>query len=266
MKSINNINSNIIKKLRERTGLGILQCKNALIKSNGNINIAIINMKKSGKIKSIKNSNNTSNGVIITKIKNNTAIILEINSQTDFVAKNKKFIDFSNEVASTTLSKNIVHLDDLNYIFEKKINLLISQFNEYINIKRLKILKGNELGTYLHNSRIGVVVSMENSNQEIRKKISMHIAASNPQYLSPKDIPNIFLEKEKKIQLDIAYKISQNIELCKKISSGRIKKFINEISLIKQKFIFNLNISVEEFLKENNTNVIHFIRFELGMI
>lgn len=263
----NKIKISLIKKLREITQVGLLECKNALISSAGNIKLAIENIRKSGKkISDFKSLNSTQEGIISTHIvKNKCALIIEINCQTDFVAKTIFFKNFAKKIILDAANSNEYNINNIRSKFENEKKDLIFKLGENININRFDYIKGKELGCYVHNNmKIGVIISVKNMNKDLIKKIAMHIAASKPEYIYPKDISEKRINDEKEIQLAIAMKINKNKEIVNKIVQGRIKKFMNKISLIHQKFIFDTQKTIQEILENNKSKVISFIRFEIG--
>ncbi|MXP67216.1 translation elongation factor Ts [Pantoea sp. Aalb] len=255
----------LVKKLRERTSAGIMDCKKALIESNGDIKLAIDKMRKSGAIKAAKKLGNiTANGIIKTKIANGYAVILEINCQTDFVLKDNSFKAFIDRVLNVAVHQKISDIEYLKSYFEEEHIALVAKISENINIRRIAILEGIELNSYEHGTRIGVLVSTKNANKELSKQIAMHIAASKPEFIKPEDVSNEVLEKEYQVQLDIAMQSGKNKKIAEKMVEGRMKKFIGEVSLKGQIFVINPSKTVGQALEEKNADVLNFIRFEIG--
>ncbi|AZP36171.1 Elongation factor Ts [Candidatus Annandia adelgestsuga] len=261
----NNLNINLIKELRNKTNAKIIDCKKALIKSNGDIQKAIYIMRKEGLINIYKKlTNKTINGLILIKLKKKLGIMIEINCETDFVSKNNLFIKFCKKVINTIFEKNIYDINIIKKKFKKNVERLIYTFGENIRINRLGVLKDDYVDFYLHDKRIGVLVSSYNIPKLILKNIAMHIAASKPEYINIKDIPLNVINNEKKIQLEILNKSKKNKIFFEKIIKGRIKKFISNIVLLEQDFIFETSKKVKEILKDYNSVIKNFIRFELG--
>ncbi|MXP51172.1 translation elongation factor Ts [Pantoea sp. SoEX] len=255
----------LIKKLREYTGAGIMECKKTLIEVNGDINLAIEHMRKSSAIKALKKVNNVAiNGIIRVKIFNNYGIILELNCETDFVTKNNCFVNFADKLINRISLDPAIDLVSLKKQFEQERVSLVSKIGENIQINRLGILEGEKLGMYMHRDRIGVLVSGININEILIRKIAMHIAASQPVFVKPEDIPNNILEKEREIQMAIAIKSTKSKKIAEKIIEGRMRKFENDISLTGQTFVMDSNKTVNEILQEQNARIIEFIRFEVG--
>lgn len=259
----------LIKELRSITGAGFINCKKALIESKNDIKLAILNMRKSGQINAIKKFHNkTKNGIIITHKKNKDIAMIELNCQTDFVSQNKIFKDFGKEIASYVVKNKIINIKDVKKIFEEQKNVLICKFNENININRIVYFSTQQqIGSYIHNNmKIGVIVKIQQKevNEYLIKQIAMHIAASNPECIFPEEINNEKILKEKQIYLDKALKLGKSNFIANKIAEGQIKKFKNSISLINQPFIFDTKKIVADVLKENNSIVKFFVRFEIG--
>ncbi|UDG81556.1 Elongation factor Ts [Candidatus Profftia lariciata] len=259
------VTSTLIKELRQRTSAGMMDCKKALIQAQGDIELAIENMRKSGSIKAAKKANNiTTEGIIQTKIVDNYGVILEVNCQTDFVAKDNYFKAFSEKILNTAITENINNIDMLKIRFEEERISLVVKMGENINIRRFFILTGDILTSYLHGSRIGVLIATKGSDKQFAKQLAMHIAASNPEFIKPEDISTKLLEKEYQVQMDIAMNSGKTAAIAQIIVRGRMKKFTNSISLICQDFVMDPNKTVGQLLKEYNTVVTDFIRFEVG--
>ncbi|URJ30805.1 translation elongation factor Ts [Candidatus Blochmannia vicinus (nom. nud.)] len=267
-KKLININNDLIKELRKRTSIGVVECKQALIKANGNIELAIDNMRKSGLKTAYKKSGRaTSSGLIAVEITSNKqyGIMIEINCETDFVAKDSTFQEFAKTVRITALNEKINNIDVLKTRFEEQRSNIISQVGENINIRRFIVLMGNFLGCYVHGSKIGVIVNVSGDvTADLVKHIAMHIAAKNPKYINVDDIPKDAMIREYRIQMDIAVKSGKSYKIAEKITEGRMNKFLNDIVLIKQNFIMDDNKTIEQLLTEYHIRINNFVRFELG--
>ncbi|MCW5197754.1 translation elongation factor Ts [Buchnera aphidicola] len=259
------ISSYLIKKLRLMTGSGILDCKKALLDTQGDIERAIDYLRKQGKSKALRKiSRKTLQGSIFNKIKKNIGVMLEINCETDFVSKDKKFIDFGNKIVKYGLEKKIKDLNVIQKKFDSDRINLISILGENVKISKYSILIGNFIYNYLHHSRIGVLIQTNSINYSIIKYIAMHIAASKPLYLNPESIPHEVISREENIQLDMSLQTGKSNFISKKIVSGRMKKFFSEISLTKQPFVLDPKKTVEQYLLKHNILLKNFIRFEVG--
>lgn len=245
----------IIKKIRKITNISILLCKKALEKNNFNIKKTLLYLKNIN----IKRKNIPKEGIIINKIKNNKAIMIKINCETDFTSRNKEFELFCKKILNFCFKKKNISLKDINKNFYLKKKYLISKFKENIIIKKICILKNKNLYNYLHNKRIGTILKYKNYSNKNKlkkiKKISMHITAMNPKYINLKEIKKKTINKEKK-------KISILIKNKNKLNKKLLEKLKNKC-LLNQKFIFNNKLSIKEYLKKNKIKIKKFYRFEI---
>ncbi|XOV79132.1 MAG: translation elongation factor Ts [Aestuariibacter sp.] len=261
----------LVKELRERTGAGMLDCKKALQETDGDIEAAIENMRKSGQAKAAKKAGRiAAEGVILTTVENGTATMMELNCETDFVARDASFLDFGKKVVSLAAANKTNDVDTLNALEIDGVAVatvretLVAKIGENINIRRVISVPGDNLGTYVHGGRIGVVAILQGGNEELAKDVAMHVAASSPQFVKPEDVPAEVVEKEKAIQVDIAMQSGKPAEIAEKMVMGRMKKFTGEISLTGQPFVKDPGMTVGQLLKDNSADVINFVRFEVG--
>ncbi|UJX24516.1 translation elongation factor Ts [Pseudoalteromonas sp. CF6-2] len=253
----------LVKELRERTGAGMMDCKKALTETNGDIELAIENMRKSGAAKAAKKAGNiAAEGTILIKEGNGFAALLEVNCQTDFVAKDGNFLGFANQVLDAA-AESKADIDALKAQFEETRVALVAKIGENINVRRVEYIDGDKLSSYRHGDRIGVVVVGE-ADEETLKQVAMHVAASKPEFVNPEDVPADVVEKEKAVQIDIAMNEGKPAEIAEKMVVGRMKKFTGEISLTGQAFIMEPKKTVGEILKEKGATVSNFIRLEVG--
>ncbi|MEJ2766641.1 translation elongation factor Ts [Photobacterium sp. MCCC 1A19761] len=253
----------LVKELRERTGAGMMECKKALVEANADIELAIENMRKSGAAKAAKKAGNlAAEGAIIIKEGEGVAALLEVNCQTDFVAKDGNFLAFANEVAEAAVA-NKSDVATLQADFEEKRVALVAKIGENISIRRVEYIQGENIASYRHGDRIGVVVA-GNGDAETLKHIAMHVAASRPEYVNPEDVPADVVAKEREVQVQIAMNEGKPQEIAEKMVEGRMKKFTGEVSLTGQPFIMEPKKSVGEFLKEKGATVSSFVRLEVG--
>ncbi|MDG1732141.1 MAG: translation elongation factor Ts [Thalassotalea sp.] len=259
-----------VKELRDRTGAGMMDCKKALQETDGDIELAIDNMRKSGQAKAAKKAGNiAAEGAIIIKENNGVAALVEVNCQTDFVAKDGNFLAFANEVAEAAANAN-VSIEELQAQFEEKRIALVTKIGENINVRRVSYVDG-AAASYIHGGNIGVVVA-GTGDAESLKHIAMHVAASKPEYINAEDVSAEVIAKETEIQLEILKaenealdeKKKKPIELLEKIIIGRMKKFTGEISLTGQAFIMEPKKTVGAILKEKGLTVSAFVRLEVG--
>ncbi|MEF1289626.1 translation elongation factor Ts [Vibrio sp. M260118] len=253
----------LVKELRERTGAGMMECKKALVEANADIELAIENMRKSGAAKAAKKAGNVAaEGAIIIKEENGTAVLLEVNCQTDFVAKDGNFTAFAEKVAVDALASK-ASVEELVAKFEEERVALVAKIGENINIRRVQYVEGTAIASYRHGEKIGVVVAGE-GDAETLKHVAMHVAASKPEYVNPEDVPADVVAKEKEVQVEIAMNEGKPAEIAEKMVVGRMKKFTGEISLTGQAFIMEPKKSVGEMLKEKGASVATFVRLEVG--
>lgn len=253
----------LVKELRERTGAGMMECKKALVETNGDIELAIENMRKSGAAKAAKKAGNVAaEGAIIIKEENGVAVLLEVNCQTDFVAKDASFTAFAEEVAADALATKAT-AEELQAKFEETRVALVAKIGENINIRRVQYVEGEAISTYRHGEKIGVVVA-GSGDTETLKHVAMHVAASRPEFVNPEDVPADVVEKEKAVQVEIAMNEGKPAEIAEKMVVGRMKKFTGEISLTGQAFVMEPKKSVGEILKERGAAVTNFVRLEVG--
>ncbi|MCL1036363.1 translation elongation factor Ts [Shewanella submarina] len=257
------ITAALVKELRDRTGAGMMDCKKALTETNGDIELAIENMRKSGAAKAAKKAGNiAAEGTILIKEGEGFAALIEVNCQTDFVAKDSNFLAFANEVLAVAAASKVT-IDDLKAQFEEARVALVAKIGENINVRRVEYIDGSNLATYRHGDRIGVVVTGE-ADEETLKHLAMHVAASKPEFVTPDDVPAEVVAKEREVQVEIAMNEGKPKEIAEKMVEGRMKKFTGEVSLTGQPFIMEPKKTVGEFLKEKGATVSNFIRLEVG--
>jgi elongation factor Ts len=260
-----------VKELRDRTAAGMMDCKKALVEADGDIELAIENMRKSGAIKAAKKAGRVAaEGVILAKTAGNVALIAEVNCETDFVAMDKSFLAFANKVAEIALANKIDSVEALSAAayddttVEDARATLVAKIGENISIRRLQIVEGENLGAYVHSGKIGVVSVLKGGDADLAKDIAMHVAASAPQFVKPEDVPAEVVAKEKEIQLQIAIDSGKPAEIAEKMVAGRMAKFTGEVSLTGQAFVKDPSMKVAKLLKDAGADVESFIRLEVG--
>ncbi|RIY33427.1 translation elongation factor Ts [Psittacicella hinzii] len=265
------ITASLVKELRERTGAGIMDCKKALVETNGDIEAAIENMRKSGQAKAAKKASRVAaEGVVLTRITadNTKAFAVELNCETDFVAKDASFTKFAQDVADYALANNVVDTAALQAHFEEERANLVAKIGENITIRRVVVIEGTFIGGYTHGTKIATLVAVNPASADVAKKLGMHIASSRPEYAREEDIPADVLERELEVQKGIANedpsfaKKPANIQ--EQMINGRMAKFKASIALVSQPFVMDPSISVADFLKAENVAVEKFIRVEVG--
>ncbi len=266
------ISAKLVKELRDRTGLGMMECKKALEEASGDIELAIDNLRKSGQAKAAKKAGNiAADGAIIIAQTAGKALLLEVNCQTDFVAKDENFTAFANKVAQIALDNNttdVAALSALNYedgvsVEEARV-ALVQKIGENIQIRRAEIIEGATLATYRHGIRIGVVVSYEGGNEEVGKAVAMQVAAFNPISVNEDSMPADVLAREKDIIEVKAKESGKPEDVVEKMITGGLQKYLNEVTLVNQPYVMNNEQKVGDVLKAEGATVLGFRRFEVG--
>ncbi|WP_119329331.1 translation elongation factor Ts [Cysteiniphilum halobium] len=266
------ISAQLVKELRERTGAGMMECKKALTQTDGDIEKAVEEMRKSGAAKADKKASRVAaEGVIVMSQSANKAVIVEINSETDFVARDENFKKFADAVVTAVASSNANTLEEVLALtlasgesIEEARKNLIAKIGENINVRRVNALQGETVGIYSHGGRIGVIVAMNGGDETLAKDVAMHIAASNPIVVSQDQVPEDIVAKEKEIFIAQARESGKPDDIIEKMITGRIRKFLDEQSLVGQPFVKNPDQKVSDLLKANNASVTGFIRFGVG--
>ncbi len=269
------ITAAMVKELRERTGAGMMDCKKALTEADGDMEAAIEAMRKSGAAKAVKKAGRiAAEGLVVIAASDDgkTAAIVEVNSETDFVAKDENFVNFANAVADTVLSSGVTDVAELantpmasGDTVEAAREALVAKIGENIQVRRADLIKTDDrLGSYRHGSRIGVITELKGGDEALGKDISMHIAASRPVCVDESGVPADMLEKEKEIFTAQALESGKPPEIVEKMIGGRMKKFLKEITLLGQPFVKDPDQTIEKLLKANDAEVIRFVRFEVG--
>ena len=263
------ISASLVKELRERTGIGMMDCKQALVTAKGDISLAIEELRKSSGIKASKKAGRSAaDGVIRVEINNSKAFMVEINCETDFVVKDESFLEFSDEVLNTLSSGNFHEVEQLmKGDLQDKREKLIQKLGENIVVRRMfqSDDSADHTGVYLHsNKKIACVTSLRGGNDEAAKNIAMHIAATDPLAISPNDIPVEILEKEKEIFEAQSADSGKPKDIVVKMVEGKVKKFLSEVSLTEQDFVKDPGVKIKSLLDKNNAQVIQFKRFEVG--
>ena len=267
-----NISAALVKELRERTGAGMMDCKKALTEADGDIELAIENMRKSGQAKAAKKAGRiAAEGVILARAEGNTAVMIELNCETDFVGKDASFRAFGEQVLALAVANKISDLEALKPAamengdsVEVSLNNLIAKLGENMNLRRMIVVEGDNLGTYIHGGRIGVITKLVGGTTDLAKDLAMHVAANSPQFVKPEDVSAEVVAKEREIQIDIAINSGKPKDIAEKMVEGRMKKFTGEISLTGQMFVKDPSISVADLLKKEGADVLEFVRFEVG--
>lgn len=265
------VTASLVKELRERTGLGMMECKKALQEADADIELAIDNLRKSGQAKAAKKAGNiAAEGAIILASDGTAAIALEVNCQTDFVARDASFTAFANKVASIALAARETNAEKIAALafdgmsVEEARVLLVQKLGENIQVRRAQIVEGEALATYVHGLKIGVIVAFNKADDEISKQVAMHVAASNPLVVNAEDIPVEVLAKEQEIAAAKAAESGKPANIVEKMVEGTLKKFKSEVSLTEQAFVIDPDQKVGAVLAKAGLAVTRFIRLEVG--
>ena len=270
------ITASLVKELRERTGAGMMDCKKALTQTDGDIDAAIDYLRENGIAKAAKKADRiAAEGLSYIEVKGNKAVILEINSETDFVAKNEKFVALVKNVAEAILAAEPATLEEALQVeaqggtVEAVINEGIATIGEKLSLRRFEVVTKSDadaFGAYSHmGGRIGVLTLVEGStDEEAAKDVAMHIAALAPKYLDESEVPADVLEHEKKVLTEQALNEGKPANIVEKMIVGRINKFLEEITVVNQKFVKDDSFTVEKFVASKGGKLAKFVRYEVG--
>jgi len=267
----------MVKELRERTGAGMMECKKALVESNGDIEAAIEAMRKSGQAKAAKKAGRTAaEGVVLIEVSPDSkkAAMVEVNCETDFVAKDENFTSFAQAVAERVLNSDVADVESLmamplhegeDTTIEEARQALVAKIGENMSVRRFtRMDSSGSISSYRHGDRIGVLVDMEGGDDALGKDIAMHIAASKPVCVSEEQVPADLLAKERDIFTAQAKESGKPDNIIEKMIEGRIRKYLAEITLVGQPFVKDPDITVGKLLAQKNAKVTAFERFEVG--
>ena len=268
------VTASMVKELRERTGAGMMECKKALVESNGDMEAALELLRMTGLAKADKKASRVAaeGKVILASSDDNTeAVMVEINSETDFAAKDGNFLTYANTVANQALALATTDVETLmasevsGASLEIARQALISKIGENIQVRRInRMTSTDSIGAYVHGGRIGVLVEVEGGNNEVAHDVALHIAAMNPAYIDVDDVPADVLEKEKRFLISQAEDSGKPAEIIEKMVEGRMRKHLSTITLLGQDFVKDGDITVGKLLKQNGATVKGFTRLEVG--
>lgn len=270
------VSAALVKELRERTGAGMMDCKKALDDTQGDLDAAIEFLRVKGMAGADKKAGRVAaEGVIAIAISDDkkSAAIAEVNCETDFVAKGDEFQGFANEVARIALANQMVSIEDLGNqmmasgkTVDETRRALVAKIGENMQVRRIELVAtdSGEIGSYQHGEKIGVVVAMNQGNDGLIRDVAMHVAATKPQAISADDLDQTVVQKERDILTDQAKESGKPMEIIEKMIEGRIRKFLQEITLLGQPFVKDPDQTVEALLKQSNATVTRFIRLEVG--
>ena len=261
------ISASMVKELRERTGLGMMECKKALVEADGSLELAIENLRKSSGMKAAKKAGRVAaDGVVRVAVNGSQGTLLEVNSETDFVARDDNFSAFADKVIAKA---SLAASTDVDTLMEGELedarSALVQKIGENITVRRIEKISASVVGVYVHsNEKIGVMIGLDGGSQELAKDIAMHVAASNPMVVNPDDVDSGIIEKEKEIFAAQAESSGKPAEIIEKMVGGRIRKFLAEISLVEQPFVKDPDQTVGQLVEAAGARVTGMVRFEVG--
>ena len=269
------ITAAMVKELRDATGAGMMDCKKALVAADGNMQAAIDAMRQSGAAKAAKKAGRTAaEGIITVAQAGKKVVLVEVNSETDFCAKNAEFVTFAQKVADTALANNISDVEVLKntqldgQTVAEGLTALVAKIGENLQLRRVALVEAKDdetIGLYVHsNKRIGVAVVLKGGDETIAKHVAMHVCASKPDFVHPEDVSAEVVEHERQVQIEIAMKSGKPQAIAEKMVEGRMKKFTGEVSLTGQPFVMNPEITVGQMLKEAKADAVSVVRYEVG--
>jgi len=270
-----NITAESVKQLRERTSAGMMECKKALVEANGDLDVAAEIMRKAGLTKADKKASRVAaEGRIVYagSADGRSGVMVEVNCETDFVAREADFVAFSDEVAQVALTSHAADVESLlaaegadGASLDERRRVLVAKIGENLSVRRLvRVTAPSALGAYLHGTRIGALVSLEGGDETLAKDLAMHVAAINPQYLDSTSVDPAQLAKEREILIAQASGEGKPAAIIEKMVEGRVRKFLAEITLVGQPFVKDPDITVEKLLAKASARVVEFARFEVG--
>jgi elongation factor Ts len=267
------ISASMVKELRERTGAGMMECKRALVEVDGDMDQAVEQLRTSGKAKADKKAARiAADGRVVVASNGSHATLLEVNSETDFVAKDENFVAFVDAVAQRALAGNFADVNALNSAklkdgrtVEAARTDLIAKVGEKISVRRLQQIESDDqLGSYTHVARIGAIVAMSGGDADLARDVAMHITATNPVCIDESGVPVDTLERERRIFSEQAAESGKPPEIVEKMVTGRIAKFLKEVTLLGQPFVKDPDLTVGKLLQNAGATVTNFVRYELG--
>ena len=263
------ISASQVKELREISGVGMMECKKALVETDGDLDKALDFLRANSSLKAEKKASRVAaDGEVKVAESASYVSLIEINSETDFAAKDAQFKDFTNSVASYLADSQVDSIEELNTQFNEKRQTLIQSIGENIQLRRLKTLQvpGNgSIGSYIHSDgRLAALVAIDTDNQELAKDLAMHVSATNPSCLNSTDLDPEVLDRERAIFLVQAQESGKDAAIMDKMVEGKVKRFLSEVTLVSQTFVKNPDLSIQQLLDENNASIVDFVRFKVG--
>ena len=264
-----NVTAGMVKELRERTGLGMMDCKKALVEADGDMDKAIEDMRKASGLKAAKKAGRTAaEGIVKTRVAddNSYGVMVEVNSETDFVARDDSFLKFADDCLTQAYDKKETDVAALGAAgIEDTRSALVQKIGENINLRRVAIVEADVVDTYVHsNDRIAVLVALKGGDSALARDVAMHVAAANPLVMRASDVPTDVLDKEREIYAARAAESGKPAEIVEKMIEGRIRKYVAEITLLEQAFVKDPDLTVGALLKKAGADIVSFVRYEVG--
>jgi elongation factor Ts len=267
-----NITADTVKQLRERTGAGMMECKRALVETQGDLDAAAELMRKSGLAKADKKATRVAaEGTVVAERSGNSAVLLEVNCETDFVARSDQFQAFARELAQAALTNApdtlaaLLECENAAGSFELQRRALISKIGENIAVRRfVRLTAPGALGTYVHGGRIGSLVALNGGDETLARDLAMHVAAVNPAYVDASEVPAAVLDKEREILTEQTKGERKPPDIIARMIEGRLRKYLAEITLMGQPFVKDPETTVEKLVKQAGATVVRFVRYEVG--
>ena len=258
-----------VKELREMSGVGMMECKKALVETEGDLEKALDLLRANSSLKAEKKASRVAaDGEVKVAETSSYISMVEINSETDFAAKDSQFKEFTNSVASYLGESQVDSIEELNAQFDSKRQTLIQSIGENIQLRRLKTLQvpiNGSIGAYIHSDgRLAALVAIDIDNQDLAKDLAMHVSATNPSCLNSADLDPEVLDRERAIFLAQAQESGKDAAIMDKMVEGKVKRFLSEVTLVSQAFVKNPDLSIQQLLDENNASIVDFVRFKVG--
>jgi len=263
------ISASQVKELREMSGVGMMECKKALVETEGDLEKALDLLRANSSLKAEKKASRVAaDGEVKVAETSSYISMVEINSETDFAAKDSQFKEFTNSVASYLGESQVDSIEELNAQFDNKRQTLIQSIGENIQLRRLKTLQvpsNGSIGTYIHSDgRLAALVAIDTDNQDLAKDLAMHVSATNPSCLNSADLDPEVLDRERAIFLAQAQESGKDAAIMDKMVEGKVKRFLSEVTLVSQAFVKNPDLSIQQLLDENSASIVDFVRFKVG--
>ena len=269
------ITAQMVKELREMTGAGMMECKKALTEAEGSIDNAVDIMRTRGQAKAAKRASKVAaEGVVVTRCSEDglSAMMIEVNCETDFVARDSNFLDFAQQLASSGLEAGVTSVDALmalspsgNETFEEQRQALINKIGENVKVRRCQLMTSTGIvGSYNHGSRIGVLVDLNQANADLAKDVAMHVAASNPNCVTADQVDQELIARERAIYEAQAAESGKDPSIMEKMIEGKLNRFLSEITLVSQPFVKNPDQTVQALLSEKSASVLSMSRIKVG--